>query len=121
MAHTFEEVILVGDPLPGTSPLLIGDFYGEPAASAIDSDEQWCVTVGCGLIAYRLAPPWTAYRHPPVDPSGQWWEFGNPDDPTWFVSVTPIGPAVFSVLSERDGPLIVDCHLQTVTRPAAER
>ena len=68
MQYEVAWVEIDGDP----RRVYIGNFYGDARAAAISSDEQWCVMVGCGFIAYRLEQPWRPYGHDPR--SQQWWE-----------------------------------------------
>jgi hypothetical protein len=56
VASEWETVYLIGRDLK--RPVVVGDFYGNPSAAAVDPAERWCVIVGCGLIVYRLGPPW---------------------------------------------------------------
>ena len=58
--HEHEEVF-VGRH--GKSPVLIGDFYGDPECAIIDWGERWCVIGGCGLIVYRFAKPYRPYKY----------------------------------------------------------
>jgi hypothetical protein len=84
----WEVVFLEGREL--TQRAVIGDFYGDPAEAAIDATERWCVTVGCGLIAYRLTPPWRPWDGR-VDDLGQWWGHGqDPPEPLWLKHVRAI-------------------------------
>ena len=67
----------------------VGHFMGAPAGAAISEDEKWLVSVGNGLVAYRLRSPWRSYGVGPAgalrparsfwaDPgAGQWWEIGR--------------------------------------------
>jgi hypothetical protein len=84
----------------------VGRHYGDAEAAAIDDEERWCVTVGCGAVVYRLGPPWSPYweshagqnrralglstrgqklwkwaRASSQPVTDQWWEAGNGDDP----------------------------------------
>ena len=94
--------------------ILIGDFYGEPEAAAVDDDETWCVMVGCGLIAYQLTSPWRPYAYPPAVSDGQWWEFGRDGAETaWFDSITSVGPREFLARGEI-GEARVNCDLRVV-------
>ena len=100
LSTEFETVWLDGPDVP--PDLVIGDFYGNMNDAAIDPDERWCVMVGCGIIVYRLGPPWKEYSYPspaPVpngdlyqviavdDPSRQWWECGRKPPVLWIAEV----------------------------------
>ena len=41
----------------------IGDLYGDPKAAVIDWEEQWCVTVGAGLVVYYLREDFHTYTN----------------------------------------------------------
>lgn len=112
----FESVFLLGGGLVGFAPagLAIGDFYGEPVAAAIDEQELWCVVVGCGLVAYRLRPPWDPYPCRPSAAEHQWWEYGRVGASVWLDSVEAVGEGAFSVAGE-GGTLYVDCEGRAVT------
>lgn len=56
----------------------VGDFYGEPQDGIIDVDEKYCVTVGCGIIVYRLIPPFVNYQYRMI--TDQWYESGRDSD-----------------------------------------
>jgi hypothetical protein len=57
--------------------LVIGKFRLDPVAAVINEAETWCVMIGWGLIAYKLAPPWEEYVI--GNPGDNWWEFGKGD------------------------------------------
>jgi len=88
VSHEYETVYL---NLPSGKRVVIGDFYRDPEAAAIDADEKWTVVVGCGLILYRLRPPFEEYEH--NTSSDQWWE-AHRDPPTqwWIESVYQASP-----------------------------
>lgn len=111
-----EEVVLSGPNVP--ERLVIGDFYGSAYEAIIDARERGCVMVGCGLIVYRLGPPWAPYTYPgplhdsqkPAKPNDcglsqvvegqQWWEFGRePPKPLWLKSLDRIAGERFEVSS----------------------
>ena len=70
---------------------VVGDFYGDPNAGIIDSDERFCVTVGCGVIVYRLQDPFENYMYD--TDTTQWYEFGrDPKSIDWIDEVRQIGP-----------------------------
>ena len=69
----------------------VGDFYGDAVAGIIDADEKFCVTVGCGVIVYKLQEPFESYMYDRS--TSQWYEFGrNPADIDWIDDVRQIGP-----------------------------
>ncbi len=112
VVKSFEAVILCGEGRG--EPVAIGGFYGDPVAASIDEDEMWCVVVGCGLIAYRLAFPWRPYAYPPVEGGDQWWEFGRSGaDVVWFESIVSVGPGEFLAVAER-GEATVSCGSRVV-------
>jgi hypothetical protein len=120
----FESVVLTGR---GLNPVEIGDFYGDAVASAIDADETWCVTVGLGLVAYRLGTPWTGY-HYQSKRNDQFWEFGRDslefgevgDEPVWFDAVVSVGPGRFVAVDESGDEFAVDAVARRVA-PIRER
>jgi hypothetical protein len=91
----------IPDAAPSARHEEVGDFYGDMNDAAIDPDERWCVMVGCGIIVYRLGPPWKEYSCPSpvplpngdlyqviaVDPSRQWWEGGREPPVLWITEV----------------------------------
>jgi len=107
--HEYERVFLTGVGVP--EGLVIGDFYGDPAAAAVDPAEAWCAVVGEGLIAYRIGPPWMPYwsavgRMSARDAryllrareAGQWLEWGRsggPADVVWLEGVVAEAPGRF--------------------------
>jgi len=94
----WEVVTLQGRHLP--RDLYVGDHYGGPEAGVIDREERWCVTVGCGVIVYRLAPPWDEYVGIETP---QWWDYGNdPSDILSLVSVTHVDGDRFLCTSDPD-------------------
>lgn len=70
--HEFEVVFL---DTPERRGIVIGDFYGDPAAAIIDRDEQWCVVDGCGITLYYLRSPFQPYAISQRSP--QWATFHN--------------------------------------------
>ncbi len=38
-------------------------FLWKPNAGIIDKNEKYCVTVGCGIIVYRLSEPFEEYMY----------------------------------------------------------
>ncbi len=118
----FETVWLEGSSVP--EGLVIGYFYGATADGAIDPDERWCVMVGCGVIVYRLGPPWEPFHFEgwPFqkrevalgtvhvrEPSQQWWEYGShASDYLWLESVEHVDGERFEavVIEPEKGPSI---------------
>jgi hypothetical protein len=83
VSHVFEVVFLREI---GGRELVIGDFYGDPEAAIIDSQERWVVMVGCGIILYRLDGAFFPYEYGLK--INQWWEdYRNPPDIWWIDSV----------------------------------
>ena len=71
---------------PDGQKIVIGDFYGDPAAAIIDWEEKWCVTVGCGLILYWLKEPFRPYEYDRN--TVQWSEiYRSPPDEWWIEAV----------------------------------
>ena len=70
--------------IPGRRELCIGDFYGDPACGVIDANKKWCVVGGCGLIVYRIQPPFREYDYDVI--CDQWSEFGRDLGDAWWVS-----------------------------------
>lgn len=83
----YESIWVRGLSVPGN--VRVGYFMGAPCGAAMSQDDQWLLSAGNGLVAYRLQPPWRAYgvgpagELPPArtfraDPGfGQWWEAGR--------------------------------------------
>ena len=79
----------------------VGDFYGEPDAGIIDINEKFCITVGCGVIVYRLQPPFEEYKYDTE--MKQWYEFGRESENTdWVEDVKQISDADVELL-DADG------------------
>jgi hypothetical protein len=122
-----------------SEPLVIGNFYGNMHDAVIDPEERWCVMVGCGVIVYRLGPPWKAYTGPEWPPpeladrystftsddSGQWWQCGNISRPTlWLSTVKYLDSDRFQVeggwedQAEGEGPIRFEILAQSgLVRP----
>lgn len=47
----------------GSRIACVGNFYGDPVDGIIDINEKFCVTVGCGVIVYRLKEPFESYMY----------------------------------------------------------
>lgn len=114
--HEFETVWAHGPGVPGQPT--IGDFFGDPFGAAIDDAERWCVMVGCGVIVYKLAPPWQDYNYDLT--TDQWWEaYREPDDILWMADVRHVGGALFACEGRRDAnefqPYLIDAEARTVT------
>jgi len=86
----YEEAVLYRKS-DNTRVAVVGDFYGDPNAGIIDDDERYCVTVGCGVIVYRLQEPFENYMYDTE--TSQWYEFGrDPKGIDWIDEVRQIGP-----------------------------
>ncbi len=62
------------------SEIIIGDFYGDPEGALIDTEENFVVMYGCGVIIYYL-PAYEEYRYNMKTP--QWNEFGRSEPIMW--------------------------------------
>jgi hypothetical protein len=95
----FESVRAYGSKLPGQ--VVVGDHYGDVMGAAVDDAERWCVTVGCGVIVYKLADPWQEYNYDLV--TDQWWEmYREPEDMLLTRDVRFISGAKFTCWVRRD-------------------
>lgn len=75
VSSEYETVFLTRKSAPlraSSRDIYIGDFYGDPCAAVIDAAERFVISVGCGLIVYRLAEPFTPYSY--GAPNAQWIE-----------------------------------------------
>jgi ribosomal protein L37AE/L43A len=59
----------------------VGHFYGDPEDAYIDSEEKFCITIGCGIIKYNLCDPFEGYMYDRNTP--QWVETGREGDIEW--------------------------------------
>jgi len=59
----------------------VGHFYGDPEDAYIDSEEKFCITIGCGIIKYNLCEPFEGYMYDRTTP--QWIETGREGDIEW--------------------------------------
>ena len=67
----------------------VGHFYGDAEAVIIDKNEKYCVSVGCGVIVYRLKEPFKGYMYDRK--TDQWYEFGRgPENIDWIKDVNQI-------------------------------
>ena len=83
----------------GSRITCVGDFYGDPAAGIIDKNEKFCVTVGCGVIVYRLKEPFEDYMYNTI--TDQWYEFGRePDNTEWIEEVKQISDDEVEITDE---------------------
>jgi hypothetical protein len=95
----FESVWAYGSKLPGQ--LVVGDHYGDVTGAAVDDAERWCVTVGCGVIVYKLAEPWLEYNYDLE--TDQWWEmYREPEDMLTTRDVRFIGGTTFTCSARRN-------------------
>ncbi|MCQ2483685.1 MAG: hypothetical protein MJ153_09390 [Clostridia bacterium] len=68
----------------------VGHFYGDPEAALIDTNEKFCISVGCGYIVYRIREPYENYDY--VMESDQWFEGGShPDNTEWIIGAEQTG------------------------------
>ena len=82
VSHEFEVVFLKESD---GREIVIGDFYGDPEAAIIDSQERWVIMVGCGIILYRLEGSFLPYEYDVK--TNQWWEaYRSPPDTLWIES-----------------------------------
>lgn len=82
----FETVYLMHKADPSWRETVIGDFYGDPTAAAIDEHERLVVMVGCGVIVYYLNEPFEPYRYDTE--TTQWTDvFREPAKTLWIESV----------------------------------
>lgn len=72
---------------------VVGDHYGDPTGAVISPSEDFCVTVGCGVIVYFLRVPFEDYSYSSSSPS--WYEFGR--DELWVESVSLSGSSLVLV------------------------
>ncbi|HUT87936.1 MAG TPA: hypothetical protein VMY37_00425 [Thermoguttaceae bacterium] len=83
VSHEYEVVLL---DRPSGPQVVIGDFYGDPAAAIIDAHEKWAIVVGCGIVLYWLRKPFTPYEYDKK--TNQWWEaHRSPPDEWWIETV----------------------------------
>jgi hypothetical protein len=89
VSHEYELVFLrckSGLFATSKSEIVIGDFYGDPAAAIIDEKERFVIMVGCGMIIYNLSEPFEPYQYDL--PSSQWRElFREPKNSWWIESI----------------------------------
>ena len=69
---------------------VVGDHYGDPTGAVISPSEDFCVTVGCGVIVYFLRVPFEDYSY--SSSSRSWYEFGR--DELWVESVSLKGSSL---------------------------
>lgn len=63
--------------------IYIGDFYGDPQAAVISSDERFCVMVGCGLIIYYIEEPFEEFSY--NTSTSQWKELFRQRGKEWWI------------------------------------
>jgi len=97
---TYETATLVRKS-DGSEITSVGDFYGNPADGIIDLNERYCVTVGCGVIVYKLREPFEDYMYNTI--TDQWYEFGRgPENIEWIEEVKQISDDEVE-LTDEDG------------------
>lgn len=88
----------------------VGDFYGNPMAGIIDKNEKYCVTVGCGIIVYRLSEPFEEYTYD--KDTLQWYEIGrNPEQIDWIVDVTQISDTEIKITDEKGNVSVIKINV----------
>lgn len=77
----------------------IGHHYGDPEAAMIDKNEKYCISVGCGVIVYRLKEPFDVYQY--REKSDQWYEFGRgPENIDWIKDVVQVSDTEVELTDE---------------------
>ncbi|OBV41122.1 hypothetical protein [Janthinobacterium psychrotolerans] len=90
--HEYESASVV---VPGGARMVIGAFYGDPAAALIDADERWCAVAGEGLIVRSLAPGGACVEY-----------FRQADATVWITGLRQTGPFALELQCE-DGTVHV--------------
>jgi len=101
---------------------VVGDFYGDPNAGIIDGDERYCLTVGCGVIVYRLQAPFENYMYD--TDTTQWYEFGrDPKSIDWIDEVRQIGPDKIKLIdaSGKERIHIISVYISVEIRQTSNR
>ena len=94
--HEYETVWLI---FQGRTPVVIGDFYGDPEVAIIDIDERWCCVAGLGLILYFIGEPFEEYES--NRQTSQYFELGREGPEKWWVeAVQQLGPFEIQVRLE---------------------
>lgn len=79
----------------------VGDFYGDPQDAYIDSKEEYCITVGCGIVLYYLLEPFEDYKYNQT--SEQWIETGRDGEILWCDRIEKVEDGFFTVSLENGG------------------
>ena len=88
----------------------VGSFYGETEDAVIDKNEKFCVTVGCGVIVYRLKEPFRGYSYDKI--TDQWYEFGRgPENIYWAMKVRQISDDEVEIIDEEDNVQVLKIQL----------
>lgn len=67
----------------------------------IDVNERYCVTVGCGIIVYRLIPPFETYQY--HRSTNQWYEIGRENDRIeWIDGIRQVSDTQIELVMEDD-------------------
>lgn len=97
---SYEEVVLYrkeGDVFVSS----IGHHYKYPAAAMIDKDEKYCISVGSGVIVYKLKDPFKIYQY--NEKTDQWYEFGRgPENVDWIKDVVQVSDFEVELTDEND-------------------
>lgn len=102
---TYEDASLIRKS-DGSRIAWVGDFYGNPADGIIDKNERYCVTVGCGVIVYKLREPFEDYMYDTV--TDQWYEFGRgPENTEWIEEVDQISDNEVEITDEEGNSRII--------------
>lgn len=86
----------------------VGNFYGDPEDAYIDSEERFCITVGCGIILYYLREPYEYYMYDRTN--SQWIEAGRKDNIVWCDRIERVTDSYFIVSLENEVKRKVDIH-----------
>ena len=100
--------------------IYIGDFYGDPQAAVISSDENFCAMVGCGLIIYYMHEPFEEFRYNAS--TRQWKELFRENEKTWWINGVEIldNSSIAFTVEEADSENGGRYKLNTVTYELAK-
>ena len=89
--------------------ILIGEFYGDPYASLISKNEDFCVVAGEGLIIYYLNEPFYEYNNDETKHQ-QWKEWGRESDnnTVWIEKIEQIEAKKIRITTESDEIIEID-------------
>lgn len=110
--NEYEDAILFRKP-DSKRLASVGYFYGDPEAAYIDDKEQFCITIGCGIIKYNLCESFEDYMDNKT--STQWIETGNnPDSIEWCDSIEEVTESYIMLSCE--GEKLRKFNLQTLEK-----